>query len=63
MPYQPTGVQALFPVALPRQAGRETRREEYETQVAQNENNLNQNFSILYQKLIELEEILALISG
>lgn len=63
MPYSPTGVQALFPVALPRPIGRETRREEYETQVAQNENNLNQNFSILYQKLLELEEVLALISG
>ena len=63
MPYQPTGVQALFPVALPRQLGRETRREDYETQVAQNENSLNQNFSILYQKLIELEDVLALISG
>ncbi|HWR22280.1 MAG TPA: hypothetical protein VN366_02285 [Feifaniaceae bacterium] len=63
MPYKPTGVQALFPVALPRRIGRETRREEYETQIAQNENNLNQNFSILYQKLLELEEILALIGG
>ncbi len=63
MPYLPTGVQALFPVALPRQARRDMRREDYETQVAQNENNLNQNFSILYQKLLELEEILALISG
>ncbi len=63
MPYSPTGVQALFPVALPRQINRDIRREDYETQVAQNENNLNQNFSILYQKLLELEEILALISG
>lgn len=63
MPYQPTGVQALFPVMLPRQTGNEARREEYETQVAQNENNLNQNFSILYQKLLELEEVLALIGG
>ena len=54
--YTATGIQALFPVALPREPQRGLRREEYDTQIAQNENNLNQNFSILYQKLIEMEE-------
>lgn len=56
MAYIPTGVQALFPVLLPRRMDKEASPEEYDTQVAQNENNLNQNFSILYQKLLEIEE-------
>ncbi len=56
MAYIPTGVQALFPVLLLRRMDKEASPEEYDTQVAQNENNLNQNFSILYQKLLEMEE-------
>ena len=56
MAYTPTGVQALFPVLLPRRMDQEASRSEYDTQVAQNENNLNQNFSILYLKLLEMEE-------
>lgn len=57
MAYTPTGVQALFPVLLPRQADRrDMSGEEYETQIAQNENNLNQNFAILLDKLLEMED-------
>lgn len=59
MAYTPTGVQALFPVYLPRQMQKGERREEHDDAVAQNENNLNQNFSILYQKLVEMEEKLS----
>ena len=31
--------------------------------LAQNENNLNQNLAILYQKITELEEALAAVGG
>lgn len=48
-----TGVQALFPVQLPRmQAGLDP--DDQNKAIAQNENNLNQNFQILYNKLLEL---------
>ncbi|MDD3919916.1 MAG: hypothetical protein PHO41_01875 [Eubacteriales bacterium] len=56
MAYVKTGVQALFPVYLPRPRQDGERREEHETCIAQNENNLNQNLSILYAKLCEMEE-------
>ena len=59
MAYIRTGVQALFPVQLPRRPAQNVRQEEYDTMVAQNENNMNQNFSILYQKLMEIEEQLS----
>ncbi len=59
MAYVPTGVQALFPVYLPRQMQKGEDRERHDDAVAQNENNLNQNFSILYQKLIEMEAMLS----
>lgn len=55
-----TGLQAMFPVYLPRSMPSGMRREEYDMNVAQNENNLNQNFSILYQKLFEIEQLLAM---
>lgn len=59
MAYKPTGTQAMFPVYLPRQRQKGQDRESYETGIAQNENNLNQNLAILYQKVTELEEALA----
>ncbi len=63
MAYTPTGVQSLFPVLLPRQSERrEASVEEYETQIAQNESNLNQNFSILFDKLLEMEDQLRQIT-
>ena len=63
MSYQQTGTQAMFPVYLPRQIVKGQSREDYDTSVAQNENNLNQNFSILYGKVAELEEYLAALGG
>lgn len=56
MAYSPTGIQSMFPVQLPRRQQRGEREEEYDTYIAQNENNLNQNFSILMNKLLEMEE-------
>lgn len=56
MAYIPSGVQAMFPVLLPRRAQQSEPEDAYDTMVAQNENSLNQNFSILYQKLNEMEE-------
>lgn len=59
MAYEPTGVMAMYPVYLARLQGRAESREDYDIGVAQNETNLNQNFEALYQKLCELEEVLA----
>ena len=58
MAYEETGIQALFPVYLSRMAGSDTRQEDYDVSVAQNEANLNQNLEVLYQKLLELETYL-----
>lgn len=46
--------QALFPVYLPKYKPKEQPTEDYDSSVAQNENNLNQNFEILYQMILEL---------
>ena len=51
------GMQALFPIYLSRLRGTETE-DAYNSMVAQNENNLNQNFYLLSQKLMELETAL-----
>ena len=48
--------QSLFPVYLPRAREKEDNREDYNTAIAGNENNLNQNFSILYNAILELAE-------
>ena len=56
--YEATGLMALFPVYLER-AGHETDLEAVNSRIAQNENNLNQNLTILYDKLLELEAALA----
>ena len=58
MQYEATGLMALFPVYLER-AGQEEDREAVNSRIAQNENNLNQDLTILYNKLLELEEALA----
>ena len=58
MQYTATGLMALFPVYLERQ-GREEDLEAANSRIAQNENNLNQDLSILYNKLLELEAALA----
>ena len=59
MAYTPTGMQALFPVYLARMASGAEGRDEYNSAIAQNENNLNQNLELLYNKLLELETALA----
>ena len=58
MSYEATGLMALFPVYLERM-GREEDQEAVNSRIAQNENNLNQDLSILYNKLLELEAALA----
>ena len=59
MAYTPTGLQALFPVYLSRMPQDGEDRDAYDSSVAQNENNLNQNLELLYSKLLELESALA----
>ncbi len=59
MAYVPTGMQALFPIYLGRMPSREDNRDAYDSSVAQNENNLNQNLELLYNKLLEIESALA----
>ena len=58
MSYEATGLMALFPVYLERM-GREEDQEAVNSHIAQNENNLNQDLAILYNKLLELEAALA----
>ena len=59
MAYTPTGMQALFPVYLGRLPSANVDRDAYDSGIAQNENNLNQNLELLYNKLLELESALA----
>ena len=56
---QATGMQALFPVYLNRMPTDGDDRDAYDSSVAQNENNLNQNLGILFNKILELEAALA----
>ena len=56
---QATGMQALFPVYLGRMPSDSIDRDAYDSSVAQNENNLNQNLELLYNKLLEIESALA----
>ena len=60
MSYEATGLMALFPVYLER-SGQQEDTETINSRIAQNENNLNQNLEILYNKLLELETALAAI--
>ncbi len=59
MAYTPTGMQALFPIYLARMSADGETRDAYDSAVALNENNLNQNFELLYNKLLALEAALA----
>lgn len=59
MAYIPTGMQALFPIYLGRMPQKDEDRDAYDSSVAQNENNLNQNLELLYSKLSELESAIA----
>ena len=59
MAFTPTGMQALFPVYFGRMPSGDLDREAYDSGVAQNENNLNQNLELLYNKILELETAIA----
>lgn len=50
------GMQTLFPLYLSRRPRKGEDSMEADSAIAQNENNLNQNFSILYNKVLELEK-------
>lgn len=56
-------MQALFPVYLSRLRKQETTTEDYDQAVAVNEENLNQNLSILYQEIESLQEQVAALSN
>ena len=58
MAYRKTGMQAMFPIYFQRMPETAEDREAYDSSVAQNENNLNQNFEILFSKILELEAVL-----
>ena len=49
------GLQAMFPIYLPRPMESGEDAEQHGIGISQNENNINQNFSILYNKLVEIE--------
>jgi hypothetical protein len=51
-------IQSMFPVYLPKLRDKDENRDDYNTQVSQNENNINQNFNILYQALSEIMKTL-----
>lgn len=59
----PTGMQAMFPLYLSRcpRAGEDALAAD--SAIAQNENNLNQNFATLYNKIMELENALYALSA
>ncbi len=59
MAYTPTGMQALFPIYLGRMPQNGEDRDAYDSGVAQNENNLNQDLTLLCNKILELESALA----
>ena len=46
-------LQSLFPVYLPKSRTEDQSKEDYETQITQNENNINQNFTILFNAIRE----------
>lgn len=62
MSYTPTGMQALFPVYLERDTRRDMQGDSTNGRIAQNENNINQNFETLFYKILELESALAELS-
>lgn len=59
MAYKATGLMAMYPVYLARHKDQTASDEEYDTSVAQNEVNLNQNLDVLCAKLMEIEAYLA----
>lgn len=49
-------MQSLFPIYLPKPRTEDQSKEDYETSITQNENNINQNFTILFNAIRELSE-------
>lgn len=47
-------LQSVFPIYLPRRRSEDETAEEYDTAVAQNENLLNQNFTLLFNQVTGL---------
>lgn len=52
-------LQALFPVYLPKALTENDTQEDYDASVTQNENNLNQNFTILFNAISDLNKSLS----
>lgn len=51
-------IRALFPVQFARSRNDEMDKQEYDDLIAQNENNMNQNFEILMNAILELSDII-----
>ncbi len=49
-------MQALYPVYMPKSMTKDETPEEHDSSVAQNEDAMNQNFTNLYNKALDLEE-------
>lgn len=56
-------MQAMFPLYLSRRPRAEEDALAADSAIAQNENNLNQNFATLYNKIMELENALYALSA
>ena len=59
MAYKATGLMAMYPVYLARHKDQTASDEEYDTSVAQNEVNLNQNLTNIAGKIEEIEAYLS----
>lgn len=56
-------LQSLFPVYLPKSRTDDQSKEDYETQITQNENAINQNLSILFNAIRDVADEVATQSG
>lgn len=56
-------LQSLFPIYLPKERTDDQSKEDYETQITQNENAINQNLSILFNAIRDLADEVATQSG
>ena len=58
-----TEVQALFPVQFPRLKDKDQNIDDYNASIAQNENNLSQNQSIIFEELLLLRARIKALEG
>ena len=63
MAYETSGMQAMFPIYLSRMPEQGADRDAYDIAAAQNEANLNQNLSILADKIAAIESYLSEAEG